>query len=121
MSGADIENLFRDPEQGQLLLGLHFLDQRVGADDVRISRPQNGVGMFGAKVPYPAEEENKLWFYQTESDGETTLMVDGLGVAAEVTEADVGATNGVIHVVNKVFGIPQQTVYDKLAQDPMLS
>ena len=63
-------------------------------------------------------ESNKLWFYNN-ADG--NLMVDGLGVAAEVTEADVGATNGVIHVVNKVFGIPQQTVYDKLAQDPMLS
>ena len=50
-----------------------------------------------------------------------TLMVDGLGVAAEVLEADVAATNGVIHVIDKVFGLPAQTIYDKLATDPMLS
>ena len=76
--------------------------------------------MFGAKVPYPKEQNNKLWFYMT-GEEDKTLMVDGMGVAAEVLEADVGATNGVIHVIDKIFGIPSETIYDKLSNDPMLS
>ena len=31
-------------------------------------------------------------------------MIDGQGVASEVTEPDIGATNGVIHVIDRVLG-----------------
>ena len=48
------------------------------------------------------------------------LVVDGLGVTATVREPDIGATNGIIHVVDKVLGIPSSTINQKLSEDPML-
>jgi uncharacterized surface protein with fasciclin (FAS1) repeats len=51
----------------------------------------------------------------------TTLMVDGLGVAAEAIDADIGVTNGVIHIIDKFLGVPAQTVLQKLQTDPMMS
>ena len=76
--------------------------------------------MFGAKVSFPEGTEDKVWFYYTGENNET-LMVDGLGVAAEVIERDVGASNGVIHVINRVLGLPSDTILNKIATDPMLS
>ena len=32
-------------------------------------------------------------------------MLDGQGVTAEVVEPDIGATNGVIHVIDRILGI----------------
>lgn len=75
--------------------------------------------MFGVNVPFPENSKDKVWFYYAED--EVSLMVDAVGVSAKVTEADVGASNGVIHVINQVFGLPSQSVHDKLATDPMLS
>ena len=48
-------------------------------------------------------------------------MLDGQGVTAEVVEPDIGATNGVIHVIDRILGVPQHTIGEKLAMDPMLS
>ena len=76
--------------------------------------------MFGAKVSFPEGAEDKVWFYYSGANNES-LMVDGLGVAAEVIERDVGASNGVIHVINRVLGLSSDTVFNKLATDPMLS
>ena len=73
--------------------------------------------MYDAKVPFPDNTNNKLWLYFHNNE---TLMVDGLGVTSEVMEADIGATNGVIHVIDKVLGVPMETVYQKLEVDPMM-
>ena len=48
-------------------------------------------------------------------------MLDGQGVTAEVVEPDIGATNGVIHVIDRVLGVPQHTIAEKLALDPMMN
>jgi uncharacterized surface protein with fasciclin (FAS1) repeats len=47
------------------------------------------------------------------------LTIDGMGVTADVVEPDIGATNGVIHVINRVLGFPAHTIEEKLAMDPM--
>ncbi len=75
--------------------------------------------MYDAPVSFPPGSSSRLWLYFRQDN--ETLMVDGLGAAAEVVQADVGATNGVIHIIDRVLGIPAQSVYDKLADDPMLS
>ena len=38
-----------------------------------------------------------------------------------LVEPDIGATNGVIHVIDRVLGVPQHTIAEKLAMDPMMS
>ena len=85
--------------------------------------------MFYGKVPYPEGRNDRLWFYM--SDAETSgddfvtndegiLTVDGLGVTATVVEPDIGATNGMIHVVDRVLGVPSNTIKEKLSLDPMM-
>ena len=79
--------------------------------------------MFGGKVKYPEGRSDRLWFYISDTVGEfvkQNLVVDGLGVTATVREPDIGATNGIIHVVDKVLGIPSSTINQKLSEDPML-
>jgi uncharacterized surface protein with fasciclin (FAS1) repeats len=48
-------------------------------------------------------------------------MVDGGGTMAEIVEKDIGASNGVIQVINKVLGFPQDNVREKLRSDPMMT
>ncbi|TRY68541.1 hypothetical protein TCAL_07251 [Tigriopus californicus] len=119
MTEAEMEEILQDPEEAQKILGMHFVDQRIASDDIRITQPQNDEGMFGVNVPFPETSKDKVWFYYDPDSH--SLMVDAVGVSAKVTEADVGASNGVIHVINRVFGLPSQSVFDKLATDPMLS
>ena len=79
--------------------------------------------MFGGKVNYPEGRSDRLWFYVSDTVGEFVkhnLVVDGLGVTATVREPDIGATNGIIHVVDKVLGIPSSSITQKLSEDPML-
>ncbi|KAK7601734.1 hypothetical protein V9T40_009175 [Parthenolecanium corni] len=50
-----------------------------------------------------------------------TLTVEAGGVNATAVYADIGATNGVIHVIDRVLGIPFTTVGRKVATDPVLN
>jgi uncharacterized surface protein with fasciclin (FAS1) repeats len=45
------------------------------------------------------------------------LTVEGGGVNSTCVQADIGANNGVIHIVDKILGIPYQTVYEKVKDD----
>ena len=54
--------------------------------------------MFSVSPVFPENSEDKLWLWN--KDGK--LHVDGGGVEAEVVEANVGASNGVIHSINRV-------------------
>jgi len=73
--------------------------------------------MFNVPAVYPEGSDDRVWFWN--NDGK--LHVDGGGVEADVVEANIGASNGVIHSINRVLGIPQDTIEKKLASDPMMS
>jgi len=118
LSQNELDSLLGSDE-GPRILGLHFIDQRIPAEDVRILRPQNDIKMFGSKLPFPSGSKDNLWFYYENNN--RTFMLDGQGVTAEVVEPDIGATNGVIHVIDRVLGVPQHTIAEKLAVDPMMS
>jgi uncharacterized surface protein with fasciclin (FAS1) repeats len=49
------------------------------------------------------------------------LTVEGGGVTATAKQADIGATNGIIHIIDRVLGMPFQTVFEKLRTDPDLN
>jgi len=99
------------------ILGLHFLDQSVQSDDIRVLHPQDDSGMFSLPAAWPPATSSRVWLWR----GENSLQVDGGGVQAEVVETDVGASNGVIHSINRVLGVPVDSVYEKLAKDPMMT
>lgn len=48
------------------------------------------------------------------------MTVEGGGVNATVIQADLAATNGIIHIIDRVLGVPCTTILDKLRTDPML-
>ena len=54
--------------------------------------------MFSVPAIFPANSEERVWLWN--KDGK--LHIDGGGVEAEVVEANVGASNGVIHSINRV-------------------
>jgi len=109
----------RMTDDGGRIVGLHFLDHPPGilADDVRVTKPQSDSGVFSVTSSFPHNSKDKVWFWTREGD----LHIDGGGVDVSVVEANIGASNGVIHSINKVLGIPVDNVYNKLMTDPMMS
>jgi len=109
----------RMTEDGERIIGLHYLDHppAILADDVRVTRPQADSGMYSEKASFPANAKDRIWFWT--KDGQ--LRIDGGGVDVEVVEANIGASNGVIHSINRVLGIPVGNIHQKLEKDPMMS
>lgn len=73
--------------------------------------------MFSAKVSFPMNTTNQVWIHVEDN---VTMYVNGLGASVEVIEPNIGATNGVIHIIDKVLGVPTQNTYSALKKDPML-
>lgn len=138
-SNASLEALFKSAK-GEEILGLHMVDGiYLQSNDFRIHRPTDiETGMYSITASYPEDSTSKLWFWvnktkdqielekkceeekkdRCELDG--TIMVDGGGITAKILEKDIGASNGVIQVIDKVLGIPAGTVEDKISSDPMM-
>lgn len=49
-----------------------------------------------------------------------TVTVEGGGVNATVIQADLAATNGIIHVIDRVLGVAYTSILDKMEHDPQL-
>ncbi|XP_063906711.1 fasciclin-1 isoform X3 [Zophobas morio] len=62
-----------------------------------------------------------LYFNVVTSGTNRTVTVEGGGVNATVIQPDLAATNGVIHIIDRVLGVPYTTVYDKLLTDYSLN
>ncbi|XP_023335433.1 fasciclin-1 [Eurytemora carolleeae] len=62
---------------------------------------------------------NRLWFHY--SKPLQSLTVEGRGVNASVLEKDIGTVNGVIHIIDRILGVPFQSIGDKMAADPGMS
>lgn len=64
--------------------------------------------------------QKQLFFNYQTIDGRRVLYVEGGGVNATITQPDIGATNGVIHMIDRILSYADQNVYSKLQTDPML-
>lgn len=62
----------------------------------------------------------KLFFNMVDDGNERKFYVEGGVVNATIEKADIAATDGVIHLINKVLGFADISVYDKIRTDPML-
>lgn len=61
-----------------------------------------------------------LYFNVLNQGSNQTLTVEGGGVNATVTLPNIAATNGFVHIIDRVLGVPYTTVFEKLKTDPML-
>jgi hypothetical protein len=86
--------------------------QSVSTDDIR----------SGAKPEVLSSDgQRSLYFRVVGAETTPRLTVEGGGVNATAIQADIGATNGIIHIIDRVLGMPFQNIYDKLRTDPQLS
>lgn len=91
------------------LMGLHIVQGLVSSEEVRNGNKRELLSLDGRR---------NLYFQVAHATENTqVLTVEGGGVNSTAVQADIGATNGVIHVVDKVLGIPFQTVFRKMADD----
>jgi uncharacterized surface protein with fasciclin (FAS1) repeats len=67
-----------------------------------------------------AAERKKLYFNVIRNGHNVTLTVEGGGVNATVIEPNIAATNGFVHIIDRVLGVPYTNVKEKLQSDPML-
>lgn len=65
-------------------------------------------------------ENKKLYFNVVTEGNNRTLMVEAGGVKATVIQEDIAATNGVIHIIDRVLGVPYTTILERLRTDPVL-
>lgn len=66
-------------------------------------------------------DKNYLYFnVLNRDDTNKTITVEGGGVNATIVQSDIAATNGFVHIIDHVLGIPYTSVLGKLQTDPML-
>lgn len=73
-----------------------------------------------SQFPTAAYRKNLYFNVVTSRGGNQTVTVEGAGVNATLIQADIAQTNGYVHIIDRVLGVPYATVLDKLRTDPML-
>lgn len=70
----------------------------------------------------PTNVEKKFLYFNVvnRDDNNKTITVEGGGVNATIVQSDIAATNGFVHIIDHVLGIPYTSVLEKLKTDPML-
>ncbi|XP_038220115.1 fasciclin-1 isoform X2 [Zerene cesonia] len=110
-----VQNILRNHQKLREILSLHLVRERLPMD-VIIHNNMNQIYQAPTALP-----RKYLYFNVVESRSNQTLTVEGGGVNATVTQPNVAATNGFVHIIDRVLGVPYTTVFDKMKTDPMLN
>lgn len=115
LEGSLVNNIVAQKQKFLDILKLHLVvDNRLYVDTVI---KKNQMKIFQA----PTYSKGKsIYFNVATINNNRTMTVEGGGVNATVIQPDLAAKNGIIHVIDRVLGIPYTTVLDKLRSDPML-
>lgn len=105
-----LERLTKDHGKLRDLLLLHLIHQSYSSDDAR-TKPQ----------VVSADGKRNLYFRLGGDEKKPKFTVEGGAVNATVIQADIATTNGMIHVIDRVLGMPFQNLFDKLKTDPELT
>jgi fasciclin 1 len=73
-------------------------------------------------VQIPTHVDKKFLYFNilNQGDNNKTITVEGGGVNATIIQSDIAATNGFVHIIDHVLGVPYTSVLEKLQTDPML-
>ncbi|CAK1546048.1 unnamed protein product [Leptosia nina] len=110
-----VQNILRNHQKLREILSLHLIRERLPLD-VIIQNNMNQIYQAPTALP-----RKYLYFNVLNSGNNQTLTVEGGGVNATVTQANIAATNGFVHIIDRVLGVPYTTVYEKMKTDPMLN
>ncbi|XP_064549352.1 fasciclin-1 isoform X7 [Drosophila montana] len=112
---SSIDNIIRDRKKMTDILNMHIIKDRLNVEKIR----QKNANMI-AQVP-TVNNRTFLYFNINGDDSDAVITVEGGGVNATVLQADVAQTNGYVHIIDRVLGVPHTTVLGKLETDPMMS
>ena len=77
--------------------------------------------LFPQIIQVPTNVDKKFLYFNVLNQGdEKTITVEGSGVNATIIQSDIAATNGFVHIIDHVLGVPYTSVLEKLQSDPML-
>ncbi|XP_050514613.1 fasciclin-1 [Diabrotica virgifera virgifera] len=111
-----LNSIIQDKTKFMDILRMHLVvDNRLYVE--KILQEETHVRSFQANT---LNKGKNLYFNVVAVGTNRTLTVEGGGVNATVIQPDLAATNGIIHIIDRVLGVPYSTVYDKLRTDPML-
>ncbi|XP_047365600.1 fasciclin-1 isoform X3 [Vespa velutina] len=112
-----VQHILQDKRRVKEILNLHYVKQRLPLEKIQ----NKSISQAQAGIPTAADRK-KLYFNVVQGPaGNQTITVEGGGVNATVVTANIAATNGIIHIIDRVLGVPYTTVFDKLRTDPMLN
>ncbi|GAB0092810.1 fasciclin-1 [Sergentomyia squamirostris] len=115
-ANSNLDNMIKDPEKMKDILNLHIVRDRLTIDKIK----KNNVNAI-SQVATNADKKFLYFNVIIDQDNNETVTVEGGGVNATLIQADIAATNGYVHIIDRVLGIPYTTVYEKLKTDPMLN
>ncbi|XP_046142475.1 fasciclin-1 isoform X3 [Osmia bicornis bicornis] len=117
-----VQQILQNKERVKDILNLHYVKERLPLDKIKnktVSQKSSNEKSHGVST---AADRKKLYFNVVqEPSGNQIVTVEGGGVNATVVTANIAATNGLIHIIDRVLGVPYTTVFDKLRTDPMLN
>ncbi|XP_065087061.1 fasciclin-1 isoform X2 [Ochlerotatus camptorhynchus] len=99
------------------ILNLHLVRDSITTDKIRKNN-QNQIYQI------PTGADRKFLYFNVITnryDHNQTITVEGGGVNATIILSDIAATNGYLHIIDRVLGIPYMTVQEKIETDPMLN
>ncbi|XP_043507524.1 fasciclin-1-like isoform X2 [Frieseomelitta varia] len=118
-----VQKILQNKERVKEILNLHYVKERLPLDKIKnksvSQKSLTGKPQFG--VPTAADRKKLYFNVLQEPSGNQIVTVEGGGVNATVVTANIAATNGLIHIIDRVLGVPYTTVLDKLRTDPMLN
>ena len=62
--------------------------------------------------------DNRVWFHNSRFSLTNDMSVWARGINASVVESDIGTVNGVIHIIDRVLGVPYMTIGQYMESDP---
>ena len=108
-----VQKILQNKERVKEILNLHYVKERLPLDKIK----NKSVSQVAT-----AADRKKLYFNVVqEPSGNQIVTVEGGGVNATVVTANIAATNGLIHIIDRVLGVPYTNVLEKLRTDPMLN
>ncbi|XP_059609328.1 fasciclin-1-like isoform X2 [Phlebotomus argentipes] len=113
---SNLDNLIKDTNRMRDILNLHIVKDSLTIDKIK----KNNVNSI-SQVATNADKKFLYFNVIADQDNNETVTVEGGGVNATLIQADIAATNGYVHIIDRVLGIPYTTVYQKLKSDPMLN
>ncbi|KAK1134518.1 hypothetical protein K0M31_007299 [Melipona bicolor] len=108
-----VQKILQNKERVKEILNLHYVKERLPLDKIK--------NKSVSQVPTAADRKKLYFNVLQEPSGNQIVTVEGGGVNATVVTANIAATNGLIHIIDRVLGVPYTTVLDKLRTDPMLN